>query len=123
MTNTVLKKQKIMIVTDTYQDRQTGQDKKRRRQVGELIQWSDGGISVEMWGPTGVQKLSVFDYQDDNQQTPQQQAPQQGYQQPQQQGGYQPPQQPAMNQQQPNPQGGFQQPQNQFNQNNDEPPY
>jgi len=99
MTNQVTKKQKIMVVTGEYQDKNTGQNKKRRRQVGEVTHWSDGGMSIEMWGPTGVQKLSVFDYSDDNQQ----QAPQQGFQQPQQpqqqaqgfqapQGGYQPPQ-------------------------------
>lgn len=104
MSNSVVKKQKVTIIVDTYTDNQTGQEKKKRRQVGEIIHWSDGGISLEMWGPTGVQKLSVFDYDQPSQQGAQQ--PQQGYQAPQ-----QPMQQPAKNQQQPNPQGGYQPPQ------------
>jgi len=129
MSNTVTKKQKITVIVDTYNDRQTGQEKKKRRQVGEVTHWSDGGMSIEMWGPTGVQKLSVFDYdqpdasqpQQGYQQQPQQQ-PQQGYQQqPQQQPqqGYQPPAQPAMNQQQPNPQA----PSNAFDNMNDDIPF
>lgn len=107
MNNTVIKKQKMTVVTGTYQDKQTGQSKNRYRQIGEIIHWSDGGISGEIWGPHGCTKIGFYDYEEPGQQNNQQQGfqqqpQQQGFsQQP--QGGYQAPAQ---------PQGGYQSPQN-----------
>lgn len=78
----VLKRESISVVIDSYQDKQTGQTKHKRRTIGELVtmQGDDGSVYQfgDIWGPHGSTKFNVYQKQDDNQQ---QAAPQ--YQQPQ----------------------------------------
>lgn len=102
---TLLKKENINVVIEVYQDRQTGQEKKKRRTIGEIVtmQGDDGSVFQfgEIWGPHGSTKFDIYEQQDNQQQA----APQ--YQQPQ----YQAPQpqmnqQPQYNQQQPVPPRG-----------------
>lgn len=102
---TLLKKENINVVIEVYQDRQTGQEKKKRRTIGEIVtmQGDDGSVFQfgEIWGPHGSTKFDIYEQQDNQQQA----APQ--YQQPQ----YQAPQpqmsqQPQFNQQQPVPPRG-----------------
>tara|TARA_R110000751_G_scaffold81450_1_gene164424 strand:- start:309 stop:620 length:312 start_codon:yes stop_codon:yes gene_type:complete len=89
----VQNKENLTIAIREYTDNQ-GQTKKVWKTIGELITWDDGKKSFELWGPTGSQKGSVFEQNDNS--NNQQQAPQQ------QNNGYQQ-QQPQQNQQQPNP--------------------
>jgi len=108
----VLKKENITVVTGTYQDRQTGQQKNRYRTIGELVtmQGDDGSVYQfgELWGPHGVTKFNAYEQQEQGQQPAPQQQPTQGgcqqppAQQPQQQYAQQPPQAP-----QGHPGGGY----------------
>ena len=61
----VLKKENLTIVIGTYKDRQTGQEKKQYRTIGELItmQGDDGSTYQfgKLWGPTGCTDFKVFE--------------------------------------------------------------
>jgi hypothetical protein len=60
----LLNKQNISIVVDTYIDKNTGQEKKSYRTVGELItmQGNDGPYQFgKLWGPGGVVEFKIYD--------------------------------------------------------------
>lgn len=80
----VLNKENITVVTGTYTDRQTGQEKNRYRTIGELVtmQGDDGSTYQfgEIWGPHGCTKFNVY-AQDDRQNAVNSAQPQGGYQQ------------------------------------------
>lgn len=102
---TLIKKENINVVIEVYQDRNTGQEKKKRRTIGEIVtmQGDDGSVFQfgEIWGPHGSTKFDIYEQQDNQQQvTTQYQQPQ--YQAPQPQMS----QQPQYNQQQPVPPRG-----------------
>ena len=110
----VLKRENLSVIIDTYQDKQTGQQKHKRRTIGEIVtmQGDDGSVYQfgEIWGPHGCTKFNIYEQQDDAQQAPAQNQSQ-GYQQ--QQAYQQAPQQQPYNQPQvynQAPQPGFQQP-------------
>jgi len=83
----VQSKENMTISIREYTDGQ-GNQKKVWKTIGELITWDDGSKSFELWGPTGSTKGNVFAKDDQqqvnapqyNQQSPQQQAPAQGFQ-------------------------------------------
>ena len=103
----VQNKENLTIAIREYTDNQ-GQTKKVWKTIGELITWDDGKKSFELWGPTGSQKGSVFEQNDNNNNQPHVQ-----------QGGYQnQPAQQNYNQNQPQPpQGGYVPPHQQNNNN------
>lgn len=90
----VIKRENITISIGEYQ--KDGATKQRYKTIGELVtmQGDDGSTYQfgEMWGPTGSTKFNIYEQQDKNAVTPQQQ-PQQGYAQ------QQPMQQPSPQQQ------------------------
>ena len=61
----VIKREKITIVIDTYNDRQTGQEKKKRRTIGELVTMQNDDMSTyqfgQLWGPTGCTDFNVYE--------------------------------------------------------------
>ena len=79
----VIKREKITIVIDTYNDRQTGQEKKKRRTIGELVTMQNDDMSTyqfgQLWGPTGCTDFSVYE-EDGPAQAMQVAQPQQGLQ-------------------------------------------
>jgi hypothetical protein len=90
LSNTILKKENITVITGTYNDAQ-GTEKNRYRTIGELVtmQGQDGSVFQfgEIWGPHGSTKFNVYAQEDKKQvappqQQPQQSAPQEGYYQP-----------------------------------------
>jgi len=92
-----IKKENLTISTGEYQ--KEGQTKKEWRTIGELItmQGDDGKPYqfFKMWGAGGVVEGKVFEQRDNNQQQPPQNfapqnQPQQGGYQQQSQGGFQP---------------------------------
>ena len=109
---TLLKKENINVVIEVYQDRNTGQEKKKRRTIGEIVtmQGDDGSVFQfgEIWGPHGSTKFDIYEQQDNQQQQAPQSQPQPGYGQTQQYAAPQPQmnQQPQYNQQQPVPPRG-----------------
>ena len=77
----VLNKENIVIVVDTYKDRQTGQEKKVFKTIGELVtmQGNDGQPYQfgRLWGPTGSTEFKVYS-QENRQQAVNNAQPQQG---------------------------------------------
>tara|TARA_R110002096_G_scaffold315227_4_gene509462 strand:- start:1159 stop:1482 length:324 start_codon:yes stop_codon:yes gene_type:complete len=98
----VIKRENLTIVTGLYKDKQTGEEKKRYRTIGELVTYQNDDSTItqfgEMWGPTGSTKFNVYEQTDRNASQPAQQQQQQYQQAPQQQA----PQQQQYQQQPPN---------------------
>ncbi len=61
----LVKRESINVVIGEYQDKQTGQTKKQRKQIGERLtfQGDDGSHYAigKLWGPHGVTEVSFYE--------------------------------------------------------------